>query len=306
MSEIKYEQEGIVFDIQRYSIHDGPGIRTIVFLKGCPLACRWCSNPESQKAEPSLFFQKANCVKCGKCKEVCPTGAISPENPAFIDRSKCISCGTCANVCAYGALTMKGRSMTVWQVMQELQKDATNYRRSGGGITLSGGEPLVQSDFALELLKACKDKGWSTAMETTGNVPQEVVERVMPYVDHALVDLKSIDPAVHEKNTARPNRLILENAIRISKLSGNTAVRVPVIPGVNDNPAAIAAIAQFAKLMHGVETVHLLPYHRFGENKYALLGRDYPMGDTPALAGAKAEALKLVVEGQGLRCLIGG
>jgi pyruvate formate lyase activating enzyme len=143
-------------------------------------------------------------------------------------------------------------------------------------------------------------------METTGHAPKEVVEQVMPYVDHALLDLKSIDPAMHETSTAMPNRLILENALRISTLSGETAVRVPVIPGVNDTPAAITAIARFAKLMHGVETIHLLPYHRFGENKYALLGRDYPMGDTPVLAKEAAEALKRVVEAQGLRCLIGG
>lgn len=306
MSDIKYEQEGVVFDIQRYSIHDGPGIRTIVFLKGCPLACRWCSNPESQKMTPSLFFQKSNCVSCGKCVEVCPEGAISRENPAFIDRSKCTSCGLCAPACLYGALTMKGRSMSVWQVMQELEKDATNYRRSGGGITLSGGEPLAQSEFALELLKACKEKGWSTAMETTGHASKEVVESVMPFVDHALVDLKSIDPAVHERNTAMPNRIILENAIRISGLSGRTAVRVPLVPGVNDNAAQITAIGQFAKLMHGVDTVHLLPYHRYGENKYALLGREYPMGDASVLAKETAETLKGVIEGLGLNCVIGG
>ncbi|MBK1664602.1 glycyl-radical enzyme activating protein [Rhodospirillum rubrum] len=306
MSEIKYDQEGIVFDIQRYSIHDGPGIRTIVFLKGCPLACRWCSNPESQRFDAVLMYKKSSCVGCGKCIEVCKAGALSFSNPEFIDRDKCVRCGACADVCLPGALTMKGKGMTVWQVMQELQKDAINYRRSGGGITLSGGEPLVQSAFALELLKACKDKGWSTAMETTGHAPKEVVEQVMPFVDHALVDLKSIDPLVHQSQTGVANRLILENAIRISQLSPNTVVRVPVVPGVNDTEAAIEAIGRFAKLMHGVNTIHLLPYHTYGENKYALLGREYPMGDTKALSEKTVELLKGVVEGLGLRCVIGG
>jgi pyruvate formate lyase activating enzyme len=305
MGEIKYEQEGIVFDIQRYSIHDGPGIRTIVFLKGCPLSCRWCCNPESQHLEPALMYQKSICVGCGRCIQACKRGALSFDNPTFIDRSRCTACGACTNVCLTGALSMKGRRMTVWQVMQELQKDATNYRRSGGGVTLSGGEPLVQSDFAVELLKACKDKGWSTAMETTGLAPQEVVERVMPLVDHALVDLKVIDPFVHQAQTGVANRQILENAIRISQLTA-TVVRVPVIPGVNADPAAIEAIGRFAQLMRGVETVHLLPYHTYGENKYELLGRAYPMGETAAVPKETVDALKGVIEGLGLHCVIGG
>ena len=305
MKEIEYEKEGVVFDIQRYSIHDGPGIRTIVFLKGCPLACQWCCNPESQDPKPSVMFSKSSCVKCGKCIQACPNGAISPNNPGLIDRSRCTGCGACAEVCLPGALTMKGRSMTVWQVMQELQKDATNYRRSGGGVTLSGGEPLVQSEFALELLKACKEKGWSTAMETTGHAPKEVVERVMPYVDHALVDIKAVDPKVHESRTGVTNRLILENAIRISMLT-STVVRVPLISGLNADKESIEAIGKFAKLMPGVNTVHLLPYHTYGENKYELLGRQYTMIGTTPVPAETVDALKGLVEGMGLRCVIGG
>lgn len=305
MSAIRYEQDGIVFDIQRYSIHDGPGIRTIVFLKGCPLACRWCSNPESQRPDPVLMFQKSSCVKCGRCIQACKQGALSFDNPGFVDRSRCTNCGACAEVCLTGALTLKGRRMTVWHVVQELQKDAINYRRSGGGITLSGGEPLVQSDFALELLKACRERGWTTAMETTGCAPKEVIERVMPHVDHALVDLKCIDPAVHQAQTGMPNRQLLENALRIASIT-STVVRVPLVPGVNATVPAIEAIGRFAKLMPGVGTVHLLPYHTYGENKYELLGRDYPMGDTPAVPAETVAALKAVIEGLGLTCVIGG
>ena len=305
MKEIKYEKEGVVFDIQRYSIHDGPGIRTIVFLKGCPLACQWCCNPESQNPKPSVMFQKSICVGCGKCVEACPQGAISTRNFGLVDQSRCTGCGACVAVCPSGALTMKGRAMTVWQVMQELQKDATNYRRSGGGVTLSGGEPLVQSEFALELLKACKEKGWSTAMETTGHAPKEVVEKVMPFVDHALVDIKAVDPEVHRHRTGVSNRLILENALRISTIT-SAVVRVPLIFGVNSDAESIEAIGRFAKLMPGVTTVHLLPYHTYGENKYEMLGRQYPLAGNSPVPAETVDMLKGRVEGMGLRCVIGG
>ena len=305
MSETQFEQAGIVFDIQRFSIHDGPGIRTIVFLKGCPLACRWCCNPESQQPAPVVMYRKASCVHCGRCIRVCKRGALSPDHPGFIDRTRCTGCGACAEVCLAGALTMKGRTMTVRQVVQELQKDATSFRRSGGGVTLSGGEPLVQSGFALELLKACKERGWSTAMETTGFAPKEVVEQVMPLVDHALVDLKTIDPAVHEEQTGVANRLILENAIRIAGLAA-TVVRVPLIPGVNTNPAALEAIGRFARLMPGVDTVHLLPFHTFGENKYALLGRPYPLAEATPLTAEEVGGFRAIIEEIGLNCVIGG
>ena len=305
MTEIKYDQQGIVFDIQRFSIHDGPGIRTIVFLKGCPLSCRWCSNPESQQLQPQIMFEPKRCIKCGKCFAVCPEGALSADNPYFIDRDKCISCGACADVCVTDALVMKGESMTVWQVMQELQKDATNYRRSGGGVTLSGGEPLGQSDFARELLKACKQQGWNTAMETTGLASKEVIQDVMPHVDIAMADLKTLDPEIHKEWIGVDNRQILENLLRISQLSGKTVVRVPVVPGVNDNEKAMTGVAEFASLM-GVDTIHLLPYHSFGENKYGLLGRTYPMGDMPSPAPELVESLQKVIEGYHFKCVIGG
>ncbi len=306
MSDIQYEREGVVFDIQRYSIHDGPGIRTIVFLKGCPLRCRWCSNPESQNPEPELFYRDASCIHCGRCVPVCPQHALSRENNGFVDRSKCVNCGTCASVCPAEALTMSGKRMTVWEVVQELRKDATNYRRSGGGVTLSGGEPLFNSEFALELLKACHEQGWNTAMETTGYAPREVVREVMPHVDHALVDLKSIDPVVHKANTGVDNRIILENALCIASLT-HTVVRVPVIPDVNNTPEAISAIGNFAKLMSGVDTIHLLPYHSFGENKYELLGRGYPMGDVVKnMPHDEVRPLTRIIEDLGFTCVIGG
>ncbi|MBY6003019.1 glycyl-radical enzyme activating protein [Salipiger bermudensis] len=305
MTDTDYDCEGIVFDIQRYSIHDGPGVRTIVFLKGCPLRCRWCSNPESQAPEPELFYRDASCIKCGGCKPVCPVQALSRDNPGFVDREACLKCGQCAAVCPTEALTLTGKRMSVQQVMQELRKDATQYRRSGGGVTLSGGEPLFQHRFARELLKACHEQGWNTAMETTGYTSREIVRDVIPHVDHVLMDLKAIDPKVHRDNTGVDNRIILENALAISEIS-HTVVRVPVVPGVNDTTEAVAAVGAFAKLMHGVGEVHLLPYHTFGENKYALLGRDYPMGDTPNLSATDIAPLAAVVEAMGLDCVVGG
>jgi len=305
MNKVDYEMEGVLFNIQRYSLHDGPGIRTIPFFKGCPLSCKWCSNPESQRPTPELIFKKSDCIRCGKCIEACKQQALSVSNAFFIDRERCIQCGECTQVCPTQALEMKGKRMTVADVMRELQKEENLYRRSGGGITLSGGEPLAQPAFARELLKACKEKGWHTAMETTGFTTPEVIADVFPYVDLALTDIKAINPAIHLANTGIENSQILENLLRISFLT-KTIVRIPVIPGVNDNPEEIHNIAEFARLMSNVDTLHLLPYHSFGENKYGLLGRIYPMGEADSIAESKMELLKREVESSGFHCHIGG
>ncbi|RBQ33841.1 glycyl-radical enzyme activating protein [Rahnella aquatilis] len=305
MNKVDYEMEGVLFNIQRYSLHDGPGIRTIPFFKGCPLSCKWCSNPESQRPTPELIFKKSDCIRCGKCIEACKQQALSVSNAFFIDRERCIQCGKCTQVCPTQALEMKGKRMTVADVMRELQKEENLYRRSGGGITLSGGEPLAQPAFARELLKACKEKGWHTAIETTGFTTPEVIADVFPYVDLALTDIKAINPAIHLANTGIENSQILENLLRISFLT-KTIVRIPVIPGVNDNPEEIHNIAEFARLMSNVDTLHLLPYHSFGENKYGLLGRIYPMGEAVSIAESKMELLKREVESSGFHCHIGG
>jgi len=305
MNKVDYEMEGVLFNIQRYSLHDGPGIRTIPFFKGCPLSCKWCSNPESQRPTPELIFKKSDCIRCGKCIEACKQQALSVSNAFFIDRERCIQCGKCTQVCPTQALEMKGKRMTVADVMRELQKEENLYRRSGGGITLSGGEPLAQPAFARELLKACKENGWHTAMETTGFTTPEVIADVFPYVDLALTDIKAINPAIHLANTGIENSQILENLLRISFLT-KTIVRIPVIPGVNDNPEEIHNIAEFARLMSNVDTLHLLPYHSFGENKYGLLGRIYPMGEADSIAESKMELLKREVESSGFHCHIGG
>ncbi|BBF42473.1 pyruvate formate-lyase activating enzyme [Lachnospiraceae bacterium KM106-2] len=305
MDQINYSLEGLVFDIQRFSIHDGPGVRTIVFLKGCPLSCKWCSNPESQSIKPVVMFNPSECIHCGTCMKVCRQGAIDPSNKGLIDRDRCIGCGECANACPTGALVLKGKRMSVEQVIMELKKDATNYRRSGGGITISGGEPLVQHEFCKEILKAANAQGWHTAIETTACASKEVLEDVIPHVDLALMDIKQMDPDVHKKYTGITNDLILSGTKIVSHLT-KTIVRVPVIPGFNNRKEDILSIASYAKELSGVDTLHLLPYHSYGENKYGLLGRDYFMKDTKTLSETEIEGLKEIVESQGLKCIIGG
>ncbi|CAK8738706.1 Choline trimethylamine-lyase activating enzyme [Sodalis praecaptivus] len=304
MKRVEYDTAGVLFNIQRYSLHDGPGIRTIPFFKGCPLSCKWCSNPESQRPLPELIYKKAIVSAAENALMPVSKGTVSRQ-PFFVDRERCIQCGDCTRVCPTQALEMKGKRMTVSEVIRELQKEENLFRRSGDGITLSGGEPLAQPEFARELLKACKEKGWHTAIETTGFTTKEVIDAVFPWIDLALTDFKAINPAVHEENTGVNNSKILENLIRISFIT-KVIVRIPVIPGVNDHPDEIRSIADFARLMSGVDTIHLLPYHTFGENKYNLLGRIYPMRDAKSQPEDNLKSLKSVVESMGFHCHIGG
>ena len=306
MASINYKAEGTVTDIQRFSVHDGPGIRTIVFLKGCPLSCFWCCNPETQPRQPVVLFSRDKCIGCGKCVAACKQHAASLENPGRIDRSRCIGCGECANVCPTGALVLKGETMNVEQVVRILKKDSIIYRKSKGGITLSGGEPLMQWQYATEILKACKAQGWHTAIETTGFGSEEAIEAVFPYIDVALMDIKSMDPVMHKKVTGVSNEIIHRNARRIAELSKLT-VRVPTIPTVNATVEDFQKICDFAKTLNGVDTIHVLPYHRLGVNKYELLNKDYPMGhEIESMKPAEAVPFQKVVEKNGFRCVIGG
>ncbi len=254
---------GRIFDIQKYSIHDGPGIRTIVFLKGCALRCRWCCNPESQE----FGIQKMK----------------------FADSEKIV-----------------GRDVTVDEVMEEIRKDAPYYRRSGGGITLSGGESLLQPDFAVALLAACHEEGFNTAIETTGIAPFDVISRYLPHLDYIMMDIKHTNEEKHKEFTGQPNRRILENARKIAESGANLTIRVPVIPGFNDTPEEISAIAEFAKTLPGVEHLHLLPYHRMGEDKYAALGRTYALAGVLPPSDEKMQYLLKTAQKSGLICQIGG
>lgn len=267
---------GIVFNIQRFSIHDGPGIRTIVFIKGCPLRCLWCSNPESQDPRPVLMFMQKKCISCGTCEEVCPLKAISFGTSPYpiIDRSICDNCGKCTDACCTEALYLEGKSRTVEEVMAEVVKDRAFYNNSGGGLTLSGGETLAQPTFAYALLATSKDQGLHTAAETTGFAQPEVLLKIVSKLDLVLYDFKHFDPVRHQAKTGVDNALILSNLKMLCEMKIPLVARIPIIPGFNDS---LADAAGFGRILSEfkVEEVNLLPFHQMGEHKYDLLGMDY-------------------------------
>ncbi|MBC7189169.1 glycyl-radical enzyme activating protein [Candidatus Aerophobetes bacterium] len=296
--------KGLVFDIQRYSIHDGPGIRSLVFMKGCPLSCLWCSNPESQSSHQEIMFTPIKCIGCGRCIEVCPTGAAGKKNPLDA-QSLCVVCGRCVEVCPSGARRIVGRYMTVDEVMKEVEKDLLFYFSSKGGVTVSGGEPLMQAEFVAMLLKKCREKGIHTAIETCGYGKWEDFEKILKYTDLVLYDIKHIDTQKHRELTGAGNELILENARKISNLNIEMIIRVPVIPGCNDSPENMKAIATLAKSLK-VKEVHLLPYHRLGESKYERLGRKYRLKGLSSLDKNDLSEHKKIIESYNLKVEIGG
>ncbi len=264
---------GIVFDIQRYSIHDGPGIRTTVFLKGCPLRCFWCQNPESQSGEPELLLNDALCCGCGHCISLCPVAANSLSGKhSQINRAACTKCGACVDACPNKARRMSGKQMTVEEVMKQVRKDVKFYETSGGGITLSGGEALMQPDFALALLQKSKELNIHTALETCGYVSWNIFEKVTPYVDYFLYDIKHWDAERHQKGTKADNELILNNAKKLAGLKP-MKVRVPLIPGFNDSERDIRSIAALAASFSPEIEIELLAYNPLGEGKYESLGK---------------------------------
>ncbi|AQS57886.1 (2S)-3-sulfopropanediol dehydratase activating enzyme [Desulforamulus ferrireducens] len=297
----KTKKDGIVFNIQRYSVHDGPGIRTIVFLKGCPLRCQWCANPESQQRQPELAYNDNKCIgteECFYCFKACPVGAIQKKAEKIqVDRELCTNCGSCAASCPSQALNMYGKSMSAKEVLDTVEQDSIFYSRSGGGMTLSGGEPLSQADFATELLKEAKRRRINTTIETCGYADWEKLEQVCAYVDNILYDIKSMHPVKHQAFTGVSNERILENLKKLYSSFPNKAitVRTPVIPGFNDTEQDILAILDFIADMPGVH-YELLGYHRLGEPKYNYLGKDYLLSGIMPLAQNRLAALKQLVQ----------
>ena len=276
----------MVFNVQKYSVHDGPGIRTIVFLKGCSLSCRWCSNPESQQREPELAFNAGRCLgvsKCGHCIMACPYGSITlgEDDKLRINRTHCTACHMpCAAACPAQGLLVYGKQRTVDDVLNVVEQDMAFYARSGGGLTLSGGEPLLQGEFAVALLREARARRIKTAVETCGMVSAETVRAAAEYLNYVLFDIKHMDSAEHEAQTGLSNKHILENFRILAEEFPNLPIlaRTPIIPGFNDSEQAVTAIAQFLKPYERVE-YEMLPYHRLGTQKYQFLDRPVPMGE---------------------------
>jgi pyruvate formate lyase activating enzyme len=264
--------KGIVFDIKKYAIHDGPGIRTTVFLKGCPLRCPWCHNPESMRRQPEHGLRSSRCTQCGACIEVCPYQAISfIDNLPLIDTGKCQLCGRCVDICLAGAREIIGREMSVREVINEIEKDVIFYDQSDGGVTFSGGEPLMQPEFLLTLLNQCKRRRIHTAVDTSCYTEPEILERISEKTDLFLCDIKHMDNDTHEQWTGVENSLILRNIKYLSETGKKIIIRVPVIPGFNDDDVNIEATGEFAASLQGISRIDILPYNRGGQEKAARL-----------------------------------
>ena len=302
------ELTALVFDIQRFAVHDGPGIRTLVFFKGCPLRCRWCSNPESRICAPELGYVPGRCLACLACVEACARAAVAagPDGRPLTDRERCASCGDCTAVCFADARVLTGRRLTVAEVMAEVRKDVVFYRRSGGGVTLGGGEVLVWAAFAAELLAACKAEGLDTAVETGGCGPWSDLARLVPLVDRWYYDVKHADPGEHARLTGAGNGEILENLERLAAAGASIVVRVPVVPGLTDDEGDVRAIARLVAKGRLAERIELLPYHRLGEEKYARLGRVYELAGLEPPGEERLRALAAVVEAEGVPVRVGG
>jgi len=274
------EMKSTVFNIQRFSVNDGPGIRTTVFLKGCMLRCIWCHNPESHSPRPQLMLYADRCIGCGKCLEVCPDGlhSFAADGTHQIRREACSACGRCAEACV-GALEIAGREMSIDEILTEVKKDSAFYAHSGGGMTVSGGEPLMQPEFTLALLKAAKESGLHTCIETCGFASEEAVLALTPYVDLFLWDVKETDSARHKEFTGVPNERILSNLRALNAAGASVVLRCPIIPGCNDRKEHLHAIAALAEELSGVQRVDVEPYHPLGKAKSESLGSTYALNE---------------------------
>ena len=298
---------GVITDIQRYSIKDGPGIRTTVFMKGCPLQCEWCSNPEAVSQHPELLLNHRLCVHCGDCVPACPTHVFSMiDDVLVLDRNNCDGCGECVSCCPEEALEIVGTQMTPERVLIEVLSDKVFYDVSDGGVTFSGGEPLLQHDFVREVARELQEHDIHVAIDTAGNIPWTNFEAILPFADLVLYDIKFIDAGKHKRFTGDGNTLILENARRIAKQKIPMIVRLIILPGLNDSAQEIASRLEFIKELQNVEQVDLLPYHKLGTAKYERLGKSYLRSELESPDKAHLESLRMQVEEKGFRVTVGG
>ena len=301
------ELRGLIFDIERFATKDGPGIRTVVFFKGCTLRCAWCQNPESQDRQPQIMYDATRCRGCGRCLECCPHGAIrkSDRYGLVVDPLACRACGECCSACYYDARRLVGRSYSVPELMREILRDKSFYENSGGGVTFSGGEPLLQPEFLEEICRQCRHSGVHTAVETCGHVSWRAFTRVVPFLDLVYYDLKQVDPELHRRDTGAANERVLDNLKSLSREAVPLVVRIPVVPGRNDCLEVQRAILRFVASLPRVDGVELLPFHRLGSSKYTGLGREYPFEGVESLSREDLAEIKALGESLGLPMRIG-
>ena len=301
-------EKGIIFDIKRYAIHDGPGIRTTIFFKGCSLRCWWCHNPEGLVIQPELIFKENRCIKgCTECIISCPKEALSRVDQYIsINRKECDLCGECVKVCPAGALEIIGREMRVQEIVKEIEKDMIFYDESGGGVTFSGGEPLMQPEFLDALLEECKERDIHTAIDTCGYAPFEVIEKIRDKVDLFLYDIKMMDDEKHIEYTGVSNEPILDNLKKLAEQGSVIMVRLPIMPGINDDDDNINKIAEFILSLRCIKDISLLPYHRAGSEKYQRLNKAYRMDKTQPSSDEKIVEIKKNLEHLGFKVKVGG